>query len=160
MPIQMKKPTVLPRWVIRDVLNPSWHRDSEGIRSGDGYRDRHRWHCWKCQVQLRHYVEFQAELAINYCKLVVVSVDQFPFEYLMRMRANFAEDGFFRAVWSRGAAFTACHHGHAFTITAPGHSVMLSGAYPSTTGIVGSTRCSTFCEFSVVNSSSKPVGSI
>src|SRR3954447_10549823 len=31
---------------------------------------------------------------------------------------------------------------------------------PSTTGIVGSTRCSTFCEFSVVNSNSKPVGSI
>src|SRR5207249_64589 len=29
----------------------------------------------KCQVQLRHYVEFQKELAINYCKLVVVSVD-------------------------------------------------------------------------------------
>jgi peroxiredoxin len=26
-------------------------------------------------VQLRHYVEFQKELAINYCKLVVVSVD-------------------------------------------------------------------------------------
>jgi peroxiredoxin len=26
-------------------------------------------------VQLRHYVEFQNELAINYCKLVVVSVD-------------------------------------------------------------------------------------
>jgi peroxiredoxin len=26
-------------------------------------------------VQLRHYVEFQKELAINYCKLVVASVD-------------------------------------------------------------------------------------
>jgi len=26
-------------------------------------------------VQLRHYVEFQKELAINYCKLAVVSVD-------------------------------------------------------------------------------------
>jgi len=26
-------------------------------------------------VQLRHYVEFQEELAINYCKLAVVSVD-------------------------------------------------------------------------------------
>jgi peroxiredoxin len=26
-------------------------------------------------VQLHHYVEFQKELAINYCKLVVVSVD-------------------------------------------------------------------------------------
>ena len=27
-------------------------------------------------MQLRHYVEFQKELAINYCKLVVVSVDR------------------------------------------------------------------------------------
>ena len=26
-------------------------------------------------MQLRHYVEFQQELAINYCKLAVVSVD-------------------------------------------------------------------------------------
>jgi peroxiredoxin len=26
-------------------------------------------------VQLRHYVELQEELAINYCKLAVVSVD-------------------------------------------------------------------------------------
>jgi peroxiredoxin len=26
-------------------------------------------------VQLRHYVEFQEELAVNYCKLVVISVD-------------------------------------------------------------------------------------
>ena len=26
-------------------------------------------------MQLRHYVEFQKELAINYCKLAVVSVD-------------------------------------------------------------------------------------
>ena len=26
-------------------------------------------------MQLRHYVEFQEELAINYCKLAVVSVD-------------------------------------------------------------------------------------
>src|SRR3974390_3096026 len=31
---------------------------------------------------------------------------------------------------------------------------------PSTTGIVGSTRCGTFCEFSVVNSSSNPVASV
>jgi predicted AlkP superfamily pyrophosphatase or phosphodiesterase len=68
--------------------------------------------------------------------IVVISVDQLPFEYLMRMRAGFAEDGFFRAVWDRGAVFSACHHGHAFTITGPGHSVLLTGAYPNTTGIV------------------------
>lgn len=68
--------------------------------------------------------------------VVVVSVDQFPFEYLLRMRKGFADDGFFNAVWRYGAVYSACHHGQAFTITGPGHSVLLTGAYPSTTGII------------------------
>jgi predicted AlkP superfamily pyrophosphatase or phosphodiesterase len=66
----------------------------------------------------------------------MVSVDQLPFEYLLRMRKGFADDGLFRTVWEKGAVFTACHHGQAFTITGPGHSVFLSGAFPNTTGIV------------------------
>jgi len=37
-------------------------------------------------VQLRHYVEFQKELAINYCKLVVASVD--PPEVNAALRAG------------------------------------------------------------------------
>src|SRR5690349_10093077 len=68
--------------------------------------------------------------------VVMVSVDQLPFEYLLRMRKGFADDGLFRTVWEKGAVFTACHHGQAFTITGPGHSVFLSGAFPNTTGIV------------------------
>jgi predicted AlkP superfamily pyrophosphatase or phosphodiesterase len=68
--------------------------------------------------------------------VVVVSIDQFPFEYLMRLWQHLEPEGFFRTVWKDGAAYTACHHGHAFTITAPGHSVMLTGAFPNTTGIV------------------------
>ena len=68
--------------------------------------------------------------------LVVVSIDQFPFEYLLRMRKGFAVDGFFNTVWKEGAVFSACHHGQAFTITGPGHSTLLSGAFPNTTGII------------------------
>ncbi len=68
--------------------------------------------------------------------VVVVSIDQLPFEYLLRMRRGFAEDGFFNAAFRDGAVFRACHHGQAFTITGPGHSVLLSGAYPATTGII------------------------
>ncbi len=68
--------------------------------------------------------------------VVVVSIDQFPAEYLERMRKGFAADGFFNAVRERGATFAECHHAHAFTITGPGHSVLCSGAYPSTTGII------------------------
>jgi predicted AlkP superfamily pyrophosphatase or phosphodiesterase len=68
--------------------------------------------------------------------LVVVSVDQLPFEYLLRMRRGFADDGLFETVRRDGAFFLACHHGQAFTITGPGHSTLLSGAYPNTTGII------------------------
>ncbi|MBA4017314.1 MAG: hypothetical protein C0483_09085 [Pirellula sp.] len=68
--------------------------------------------------------------------VVVVSIDQFPAEYLTRMRKGFVGGGFFRTVTERGATFTECHHSHAFTITGPGHSVLCSGASPGTTGII------------------------
>lgn len=83
--------------------------------------------------------------------LVVVSVDQLPYEYLLRMRRGFADDGFFNTVAKQGATYSSAHHGQAYTITAPGHSVLLSGAYPSTTGIIGNdwfdrtTGKSTYC---------------
>lgn len=70
--------------------------------------------------------------------LVVVSVDQFCQDYLIRFQDNFpaASESMFRAVMEQGAYFANCHHAHAFTITAPGHSVQLSGTYPGTTGII------------------------
>lgn len=69
--------------------------------------------------------------------VVVVSVDQFCQDYLIRFRDNFADAGLFHRVAQEGAAFTNCHHQHAFTITAPGHSVQMTGAYPSANGIIG-----------------------
>jgi len=77
-----------------------------------------------------------AEAAERPRLLVVVSVDQLPFEYLLRMRRGFADDGLFETVRRDGAFFIACHHRQAFTITAPGHSVLLSGTFPNTTGII------------------------
>ncbi|MCE9605416.1 MAG: alkaline phosphatase family protein [Planctomycetia bacterium] len=68
--------------------------------------------------------------------LVVVSIDQFPFEYLLRMRKGFAADGFFNTIARDGATYANAHHGQAFTLTGPGHSVLCSGAYPNTTGII------------------------
>lgn len=71
-------------------------------------------------------------------KLVVsMSVDQLCQDYLIRFRANFAEDGGFRRVFREGAEFGNCNHRHAFTVTGPGHAVQLTGAYPNTHGIVG-----------------------
>jgi predicted AlkP superfamily pyrophosphatase or phosphodiesterase len=71
--------------------------------------------------------------------VVVVSVDQLSQEYLIRFADNFADDGAFRRVQQAGAYYTQCHHRHAYTITAPGHSVQLTGAYPNTNGIVANT---------------------
>lgn len=69
--------------------------------------------------------------------VVVVSVDQLCQDYLLRFADNFAEDGFFRRVARQGAAYTQCHHRHAFTVTAPGHAVQLTGTYPNQHGIIG-----------------------
>lgn len=69
--------------------------------------------------------------------VVVVSVDQFPYEYLERFQLGLSKDGFFRRVFEQGAVFSNCHHAHAFTITGPGHSVLMTGTFPSATGIIG-----------------------
>ncbi|HEY5314125.1 MAG TPA: alkaline phosphatase family protein [Pirellulales bacterium] len=69
--------------------------------------------------------------------VVVVSIDQFPYEYLERMRAGFDAHGMFNRFRSEGATLINCHHGHAFTYTAPGHSVLLTGAFPNVNGIIG-----------------------
>lgn len=71
--------------------------------------------------------------------VVVVSVDQLCYEYLVRFRGGFAADGLFLRVEKEGASFVNCHHRHAFTVTAPGHAVQLSGAYPDTNGIIGNS---------------------
>lgn len=68
--------------------------------------------------------------------VVVVSVDQLCYDYLERFHKNFAEDGAFLLCERDGAWFSNCHHRHAFTYTAPGHAVQLTGCYPSEHGII------------------------
>jgi predicted AlkP superfamily pyrophosphatase or phosphodiesterase len=68
--------------------------------------------------------------------IVVVSVDQFAYEYLERFRAGFDPHGIINRCRRDGAWFTNCHHRHGVTTTGPGHSVQLTGAYPETSGIV------------------------
>jgi predicted AlkP superfamily pyrophosphatase or phosphodiesterase len=71
-------------------------------------------------------------------KLIVsVSVDQLCQDYLIRFRDNFSDRGAFRRIEREGAAYIECNHRHAFTVTAPGHAVQLTGAYPNVHGIVG-----------------------
>lgn len=70
--------------------------------------------------------------------VVLVAIDQLPREYLDRFAPLFGEGGF-RLLLERGADYRECHHDHLATFTAPGHSVMLTGAYPVQTGVIDNT---------------------
>src|SRR3712207_5437114 len=69
-------------------------------------------------------------------KLIVnVAIDQFRYDYLTRFRADYT--GGLKRFLEQGAVFTNAHYEHFPTVTAIGHSTMLSGATPSVSGIVG-----------------------
>jgi predicted AlkP superfamily pyrophosphatase or phosphodiesterase len=67
--------------------------------------------------------------------VVLVMVDQFRYDYLTRFRADYSA-GLARLL-ERGAVFTNAHLEHLPTVTAIGHSIALSGAMPSLSGIAG-----------------------
>ena len=66
--------------------------------------------------------------------VVVISVDQFSAQ-LMEAFAPELSGGLAR-LRKEGVFFTEAYHDHAFTETGPGHSVLLSGRFPASTGIV------------------------
>jgi len=68
--------------------------------------------------------------------IVLISIDQFPQEYLQRFRRHFVDDGFGRLLTS-GAVFTNATLNHAITLTGPGHAVLSTGTYGHRNGIVG-----------------------
>ncbi len=69
-------------------------------------------------------------------KLVVVLViDQFRYDYLMRFRPYFVPGGFNRLL-DGGAVYTDCRYDYATTMTGPGHATLLTGAYPWAHGII------------------------
>jgi predicted AlkP superfamily pyrophosphatase or phosphodiesterase len=67
--------------------------------------------------------------------VVIISIDQFRYDYLARFGDHFGAGGF-NLFLKQGANFVAAHQAHAITTTAPGHSVITSGAYPSVNGII------------------------
>lgn len=69
-------------------------------------------------------------------KLVLLLViDQFSFDYLSRFQERFGAGGF-RFLMENGAYFSKCHYKQATTLTACGHSIISTGAYPWSTGII------------------------
>ena len=91
--------------------------------------------------------------------LVLISIDQFRGDYLTRFAdlylpagapaaarggatartgaAGLGRVGGFRYLMERGAYFTDAHHDHYPLFTGPGHAVLLTGALPYKSGIVG-----------------------
>jgi arylsulfatase A-like enzyme len=69
--------------------------------------------------------------------VLALSVDQLRFDYLTRFKPLF--QGGFRTLWERGAIFSNAHYGYANTETGPGHSVLLTGRYPSHSGIIANS---------------------
>jgi len=68
--------------------------------------------------------------------LVFLVVDGLPQRQMTAYRDQLAPDGFARFL-DRGTWFANANYGHAFTVTAAGHAVMLTGAHPNRTGIIG-----------------------
>lgn len=66
--------------------------------------------------------------------IVVISLDQFRFDYLTRFNPYFGERGF-KYLMKNGANFINAEYKHAFNMTGPGHAVILTGCYGNQNGI-------------------------
>ena len=85
--------------------------------------------------------------------VVVLVVDGLPNEQVQRYRDQFGKNGKggLGRMLADGAAFSNAHQAHGVTVTAIGHSAVLSGAYPYVHGIIGNnwidpvTKKSVYC---------------
>ena len=74
----------------------------------------------------------------NQAKLVVMLVvDGLPQEQILRYRQQF--QGGLKRLLNQGAWFSDAHQAHGITVTAVGHSAILTGAYPYQHGIIGNS---------------------
>ena len=67
--------------------------------------------------------------------ILLVAIDQFRYDYLPRFRDEYA--GGIKTLLDRGAVFANAHLEHSPSVTAVGHSTMMSGATPAISGIIG-----------------------
>ena len=68
--------------------------------------------------------------------VLLIAVDQFRYDFLERFADLFVAGGL-RRLQREGASWTNANYDHVPTETAPGHASMLTGAWPSETGIIG-----------------------
>ncbi len=67
--------------------------------------------------------------------VLTIVIDQFRYDYLTRYREEYA--GGFARLLTQGAVFTNARFEHFPTVTATGHSTILTGALPTLSGIIG-----------------------
>lgn len=67
--------------------------------------------------------------------VLLIAVDQFRYDYIERFGDLFAGNGI-RRLLREGASWSEANYDHVPTETAPGHATMLTGAWPSETGII------------------------
>jgi predicted AlkP superfamily pyrophosphatase or phosphodiesterase len=68
--------------------------------------------------------------------VVLLVIDGLPQRQVNDYEAQLAPDGL-RRFLDRGRWFADAHYGQAYTVTAAGHAVLLTGAYPHRTAIIG-----------------------
>ncbi len=66
--------------------------------------------------------------------ILMLEIDQFRYDYLVRFRPQFVERGF--NLLLGGANFVNCRYDYATTLTGPGHATLFTGAYPNLHGII------------------------
>ncbi len=66
--------------------------------------------------------------------IVMLVIDQFRYDYLVRFRPYFVQGGF--NLLLSGADFVDCRYNYASTETCPGHSTLFTGAYSNLHGII------------------------
>lgn len=67
--------------------------------------------------------------------ILILVIDQFRYDYLVRYRQQFVEGGF-NLLLKGGANFVDCRYDYASTETGPGHASLFTGAYGNIHGIV------------------------
>lgn len=67
--------------------------------------------------------------------VLLIAVDQFRYDYLERFGDLFGAGGL-RRMMRDGGSWAECNYDHVPTETAPGHATMMTGAWPSETGII------------------------
>lgn len=68
--------------------------------------------------------------------IVIISIDQLRYDYLVRFRSHFSKGGF-NYLLENGANFSNASFKHAINTTGPGHAALLSGTYGNANGIIG-----------------------